>query len=96
MGRKQPGSSERGYLQSRWRQAVGYCRKMGSADRKLQGPGTESAFADRKVKEPPEKEAKGNRWADRLFLRRRCGSRQGRFNRHGKARNSIALAAAAP
>lgn len=39
-------------------------------------PGTESAFADRKVKEPPEKEAKGNRWADRLFLRRRYGSRQ--------------------
>ena len=63
---------------------MGYGRKMGSADRKLQGPGRKSAFADRKVKEPPEQEAKGNRWADRLFLRRRYGSRQGRLNRQAR------------
>lgn len=48
-----------GYLQSRWGQGVGYCRKMGSADGKLQGPG-KSTSADRRAKEPPEKEAKGS------------------------------------
>lgn len=31
-----------------------------------------------------------------LFVRRRYGSRQGRFNRHGKARNTVVLAVAAP
>ena len=75
---------------------MGYCGKMGSADLKLQGPGRESASADRRAKEPPEKEAKGIRWPDRAFVRRRYGSRQGRFNRHGKARNTIALAVPAP
>ena len=62
----------------------GLLQKNGVSGQKAPGSGRESTSADRRAKEPPEKEAKGNRWADRLFVRRRYGSGQGRFNRHGK------------